>query len=110
MRVRIIAVKTELRDLRPGDLYSEYDGSYWNLAMSGHVPPQALICTNVADAEDISKDSLHVYKLTIVKEGTDKEGNKFQQRDAHTSVLLDPNAPPGSTPKEIGRDRKRSET
>jgi hypothetical protein len=106
MRVRVIATKTTLRDLRPGDLYSEHDGSYWNLAMSGRVPPQALVYTNETTADDISADSYYVYRLTIVKESVDKDGIKTQQRNAHTSVVLDPNAPPGSTPKEIERGRK----
>jgi hypothetical protein len=100
MRVRIIATKTAIRDLKPGDLFSDMGGSHWNLEMSGRVSPQAYIRTNDATDDDISKDSMYVYRLTIVKEHIDDKGVKVQQRDVHRLVVLDPNAPPGSKPKE----------
>jgi hypothetical protein len=100
MRVRIVATKTALRDLKPGDLFSDMGGPHWNLEMSARVSPQVYIRTNAATDEDISTESLYVYRLTIVKEFEDSQGVKVQQRNAHTLVVLDPNAPPGSKPKE----------
>lgn len=90
MSVRVVAVKTSVRDLKPGDLFSDKDGDYWNRAMAGHVQPQAMICTNEADDMDIVAGSEYVYRLSIVKESIGKEA-----RDVHRSVVVDPHAPPG---------------
>jgi hypothetical protein len=95
MRARVVATKITLGDLKPGDLFSYSDGTNWNSAMAGDAPPQALVCTNTTDAAALREDTLYVYRLTIIKESVDKDGTKVQQRDAHMSAVLDPNAPPG---------------
>lgn len=90
MSVRVVAIKTAVRDLKPGDLFSDQDGTYWNRAMAGRVLPQALICTNEAEDVDIGIHNDYVYRLTIVRENIGK-----QERDVHRSVIVDPYSPPG---------------
>ena len=98
LSVRVVAVKTAVRDLKPGDLFSDKDGSYWNHAMSGHALPEALICTNEATDEVLAAagpdSSEYVYRLTIVREQRQGE-DRVEERDTHKSVIVDPYAPPG---------------
>lgn len=95
MRARVVATKVTFDDLKPGDLFSYSDGTAWNSAMAESAPPQVLICTNTTSATVLREDVLYLYRITIIKESVDKDGIKVQQRDAHTSAVLDPNAPPG---------------
>jgi hypothetical protein len=92
MRVRVVATKTMLRDLQPGDLFSDKDGTYWNRAMTGHVLAQAFICNNAEldDSDDF------VYRLTIVKEGETTERNRHVIPEGFS-----PFAPPGTTLGEV---------
>jgi hypothetical protein len=86
--VRIIAIKTAVRDLRPGDLFSDKDGSYWVRAMSGHVLPEVLICPNDTGVADVNTPDEFVYRLTIIRGG---------DRNPHViSEEFNPFAPPGS--------------
>lgn len=95
-RVRIVAIKTAVRDLRPGDLFSDKDGSYWNRAMTGHVLPQALICSNDVAEVDASVDSEFVFRLTVVRMGD------VEERNPHiVSEEFDPYAPPGTAIGEV---------
>jgi hypothetical protein len=94
IRARVVAVKTPVRDLKPGDLFSEKDGSYWNRAMSGHALPQALICTNDLNDVDVNTPTEYVYRLTIVREGGERGR---VERDGHViPENFDPHSPPGS--------------
>ena len=94
VRARIVAVKTPVRDLRPGDLFSDKDGSYWSRAMSGHALPQALICTNDLNDVDVNTPTEYVYRLTIIREGGE---HSRVERDSHViPESFDPYSPPGS--------------
>jgi hypothetical protein len=90
-RVRIVAIKTAVRHLRPGDLFSNKDGSYWNRAMTGRVLPEALICPNDPGVADAGMPDEFVYRLTIIREGETKEENPHV-----ISGEFNPYAPPGS--------------
>jgi hypothetical protein len=91
MKARIVAIKTAVRHLNPGDLFSSKDGAYWNRAMSGHVLPEALICPNDVGIADAGTSDEFVYRLTVVREG------ETQDKNPHViSEVFNPYAPPGS--------------
>lgn len=88
--MRVVAEKTEIANLIPGDLYSGRGPEYWSrLGMPG---APAYVRTDV----EVDDPSELVYKLTIVRVGDNIEDSNTHIRQPTVS----PYVPPGMTHDE----------
>ncbi len=93
IRARIVAVKTEEQNLKPGDLYSERGPEYWNKAMGKNYLPGVPLLVRTND-ETQSDPHASVFRLTVVLEDTEKGTS---DRDSHViKPEFDPHKPPGA--------------
>lgn len=90
-QMRIVAEKTEIANLKPGDLYSDRGPEHWNRL--GMIPgAQAYVRTD----GEVDDPSEMVYKLTIVRIGDNVEDSNAHIRQPTVS----PYVPPGMTHDE----------
>lgn len=90
-QLRIVAEKTEIANLKPGDLFSDRGPEFWNLMDKMPIAP-ALIRTH----GEVDDPSELIYKLTIVRVGDNVEDSNTHIRQPAVS----PYVPPGMTHDE----------
>ncbi len=84
MSAKVLAIKTQAKHLRPGDLYSPLGPNYWRTMMNERdIAATVYIRTNVPLQDGLDDE---VFKL-VVEIGGSEKGPR---------TVLDPHMPPGA--------------
>lgn len=96
--IRVVAEKTEFKNLKPGELFSNLGPDYWTA--TAHKLPASALSMRTNDPDGLDDDSI-VYRLTVVVSDAEQSIERF---DIHKrNAELSPHAPPGATYEDWNR-------